>query len=202
MDLWPERTGSDWLSNIQQCGKKGITNSRARDQVEGKCGSLMSVSCFVCDFNSCASIWLSVLRCFALMYNMLLYIDRLRFALWLYLLVWDITKCNECPPWTVRALRRLYGRYGDCTGATKTVRTLRRLYGRYGDCTGATGTVRVVVVVVWPVSWRKFGLVTEFGCISLFSLCLLVCLYSAGLMTEIRSRDGIWVYFSLFLYVC
>ena len=33
------------------------------------------------------------------------------------------------------------------------------------------------------------------------SLCLLVCLYSAGLMTEIRSRDGIWVYFSLFPYV-
>ena len=58
-------------------------------------------------------------------------------------------------------LRRLYGRYEDCTDATKTVRALRRLYGRYGDCTGSSSSM-------------------------------------AGLMTEIRSRDGIWVYFSFF----
>ena len=87
---------------------------------------------------------------------------------------------------TLRALRRLYGRYGDCTGATKTVRTLRRLYGRYGECTGATATVRVVVVVVWPVSCRKFGLVTEFGCISLFFSM------SVSLSIFRRSHDGIW----------
>ena len=38
----------------------------------------------------------------------------------------------------------LYGRYGDCTGATETVRALRRLYGRYEGCTGATETVRAL----------------------------------------------------------
>jgi hypothetical protein len=36
-----------------------------------------------------------------------IYIDQMRFALWLYLLVWDITKCNECPPWTFTVLVQL-----------------------------------------------------------------------------------------------
>jgi hypothetical protein len=85
---------------------------------------------------------------------------------------------------TVWALRGLYGRYGDCTGATETVRALRRLYGRYEDCTDATKTVRALR--------RLYG---RYGDCTGSSSSM------AGLMTEIRSRDGIWVYFSFFLYV-
>ena len=66
--------------------------------------------------------------------------------------------------------------------------------------------------VIWLLSWRDFGLITEFECFSLlffsffsfslslsisltFPLCLSVCLYSAGLMTEFRrSHDRIWLF--------
>ena len=77
------------------------------------------------------------------------------------------------------------GRCGDCTGATETVRALRRLYGRYEDCTDATKTVRALR--------RLYG---RYGDCTGSSSSM------AGLMTEIWSRDGIWVYFSFFLYVC
>ena len=85
--------------------KKGNTDSNARDQVEGKFNVdvLTCVSILICGFDSCAFV--SVLLLFVCIcvyiYNMLIYIYIVGVLLvWLYLLVWDITKCNECPPWT------------------------------------------------------------------------------------------------------
>ena len=94
MDLWPELTGSDWLSNIQQCGKKEFLIRERGIKWKGMLETL-------CRFR----VWFDF-SCHA-PFDIYIDIDWLLFALRLYLLVWDITKCNECPPWTFTVLVQL-----------------------------------------------------------------------------------------------
>ena len=57
------------------------------------------------DFDSRAFYYL-YMYIYICVWSMFIHMHLLRFALWLYLLVWDITKCNECPPWTVLSTLR------------------------------------------------------------------------------------------------
>ena len=99
MDWWPERTGSDWHSNIQQCEKR-----KHQFEIEGSSGReswKLRVCCFwlAISIHARFNIYTYIYIC---VWSMFIHMHLLRFALWLYLLVWDITKCNECPPWTKR----------------------------------------------------------------------------------------------------